>query len=55
MGIASSVLHKDSIFNMDNYENATPNVDYAYNKVLKYQLPIGFKSFNNLLKKINEN
>tara|TARA_Y100000385_G_scaffold45326_1_gene41928 strand:+ start:1953 stop:2891 length:939 start_codon:yes stop_codon:yes gene_type:complete len=55
VGIAASVLHEDSIFNMDNYQNATPNVDYAYNKVLKYQLPIGFKSFNNLLKRINEN
>jgi hypothetical protein len=40
---------------MNNYQNATPNVDYAYNKVLKYQLPLGFESFNNLLKKINEN
>ena len=55
VGIAASVLHEDSIFDMDNYQNATPNVDHAYNKVLKYQLPMGFESFNNLLKRINEN
>jgi glycosyltransferase involved in cell wall biosynthesis len=55
VGIASFILHKDSIFDMDNYQNAIPNVNHAYNNVLKYQLPMGFESFNNLLKKINEN
>ena len=55
VGIASFILHKKSIFDMNNYQNAIPNVDHAYNKVLKYQLPMGFESFNNLLKKMNEN
>ena len=55
VGIASFRLHKDSLFDMDNYQNAIPNVNHAYNNVLKYQLPMGFESFNNLLKKINEN
>ena len=54
VGIASEILDPVSIFDMDNFQNATPNIDFAYENVERYRIPYGFKQFNSLLDKINE-
>ena len=40
---------------MPNFENATPDTDYAYEKVQNYTIPNGFKTFINKFKEIYEN
>ncbi|MAT48850.1 MAG: hypothetical protein CMA27_03360 [Euryarchaeota archaeon] len=55
VGIASEVLDRMSIFDMNNFHKAKPNPDYAYKSVQKYKIPHGFQKFNNLLEDINEN
>ena len=51
VGIASDILHPDSIFDVNNYmsyKNATPNIEYAYNNAIKYDIDSYYKQFNNL-------
>jgi glycosyltransferase involved in cell wall biosynthesis len=36
VGIASKILSDESIFNMNNYKNAKPNVEYAYSNSKKF-------------------
>lgn len=54
VGIASEILDRGSIFDMKNFQNATPNIELAYNNVLQYQIPLGFARFNKLMREINE-
>ena len=44
VGIASDILHENSIFN-ENEKLGSPNVDYAYKNASLYQIPQGFKNF----------
>ena len=55
VGIASEILSKESIFEMDYFRDAKPNVEYAHNMSLKYTIPGGFDKFNKLIEKIYEN
>ena len=32
VGVASEILHSDSIYTLENFENAKPMVEYAYKK-----------------------
>ena len=43
VGFASKLLHPESIFDMNNFSKAKPNVEYAFNNVQKYTLPEGMK------------
>lgn len=54
VGFASQLLHPESIFDMNNFSKAKPNVEYAFNNVQKYTLPEGMKSYLNLFKEIYE-
>jgi hypothetical protein len=45
VGVASEVLHPESIFSLDTFKNAKPNIDYAYKNVQKFTIPEGMKSF----------
>ena len=36
VGIASDILSSESIYNMDNYKTAKPNIEYAYSNSLKF-------------------
>ena len=53
VGIASEILHENSIFNMNNFMNAKPNVEFAYKNSIKLNIPAGFneyiKAFNSLV------
>lgn len=55
VGISSEILNFKSIFNMDNFKLAEPDINYAYNKVIKYRIPDGFQPFYNILKELYEN
>ena len=50
-----TLFGKESIFEMDNFRAAKPNVEYAHNMSLKYTIPGGFDKFNKLIEKIYEN
>ncbi len=48
VGIASNILAKESIFNMSNYKDATPNINEAYKNSLPYTIPAGFDNIKKL-------
>ena len=52
VGLASEVLHGESIFQMDNFLNANPNVEFAFDNVSKITTPAGFDPFTSFFKKI---
>ena len=54
VGIASEILDKKSIFNMNNYKDAVPNTDISYQNAKRYLIPDGFKEFNQLFSEIYE-
>lgn len=45
VGIASEFLHNRSIFNMNNFQDARPETEYAYKKAKMYSIPNGFKEY----------
>jgi glycosyltransferase involved in cell wall biosynthesis len=48
VGLASKFLAPESIFTPGNILDASPNVEFAYNKVEHNFMPKGFEPFNNL-------
>ena len=57
VGIASRILPPESIFdykNMDSFNVATPNVEFAYNQSSKLSIPNGMLGYIDMFKKINE-
>ena len=55
VGVASEILHPNSIFSMNSFMNAKPNTDYAYEKVQKYLIPNGFENFRKIINQVYEN
>jgi len=55
VGIASEILANESIFKMENFSNAIPNIDIPYQNVIKYKIPMGFEVFINEFKALYEN
>ena len=55
VGIASEVLNKNSIFNMNNYKMATPNVNEAYSNAAPFCLPNGLNKFIQMFENLYEN
>ncbi len=53
VGIANKVLAIESIFDMENFENAKPNVEFAYENSLIFDIPKGFDEFNKMFKDIS--
>jgi glycosyltransferase involved in cell wall biosynthesis len=54
VGIASEILHKESIFDMTNFLSAKPNVDFAFANTSKFTMQNSFLKYTNLLKEIVE-
>ena len=52
VGIAREILSENSIFNMENFENAVPDIETAYTNVQKYTKSKGIERFNSLFYKI---
>jgi len=55
VGIASEILHPQSIFNMENFESAKPQIDYAHKKIQNFIIPKHFENYKRLLNEIYEN
>lgn len=54
VGIASEILSRKSIYNMDNFNEATPDIVKAYENVQKFKIPFGFENFNKLFEELSE-
>lgn len=52
VGIAAEILSDKSIFNMQNFRLAKPDVDSAYDKAKQFSIPEGFAKFNYLFESI---
>lgn len=55
VGIAKSILSKESIFDMNNFNDATPNVSYAYKNALNHSIPNGMKPFLEMFQEVLSN
>jgi glycosyltransferase involved in cell wall biosynthesis len=55
VGVASEILHEDSIFKVDSFDDAKTNIMYAFKQVQEFKIPIGMKKHLALLKSIYEN
>ena len=55
VGIADEILSTNSIYNMNNFLEASPNIEYAYDKVQKFLIPKGFDVFYKILNEVYEN
>ena len=55
VGVASEILHKNSIFEIGSFNEAIPMTDYAYFNSLKYTIPNGMDNFINMFKDLYEN
>ncbi len=48
VGIAPEILHEKSIFSMENFNKAEPDLDFAYDKSSQLKIPTGFRKFNKM-------
>ncbi len=48
VGLASQILSEESIFEMEHFEDAKPNIEVAYRNSIKYKIPNGFERFRDL-------
>lgn len=54
VGIASEILHPNSIYDMNTFHQAQPEINYAHEKAKDFIIPNIMKSFNDLLELIYE-
>lgn len=57
VGIASQILAPESIFNYENidtFQNAKPNIDFAYKQSSKLTIPKGMEGYNSMFKEVYE-
>jgi len=54
VGVASEILHPNSIYSLDNFEEAKPMVEYAYENSKKFTLPEGMNRFREMFREIYE-
>tara|TARA_Y100000741_G_scaffold339225_1_gene299920 strand:+ start:474 stop:1418 length:945 start_codon:yes stop_codon:yes gene_type:complete len=55
VGVASEILAQESIFTMENYLLAKPNIDHAYEESSKFEMKKVFKLYNKMLQNLYEN
>lgn len=55
VGVASEILHEDSIYSVENFSNSKPNIDYAFQSAQKFTIPNGMKNYRKLLFDLYEN
>lgn len=48
VGIASEILHPDSIFKMESFSKAKPDIDTAFNNSQEFLIPKGFDKFKTM-------
>ena len=52
VGVAPEILSPNSLFDMNNFEYAKPDVEYAFGKLNEFTIPNGFKSFNKMFNEV---
>ena len=52
VGIASTILSPQSLYQIEKYDLATPDVDYAKNRVREYYIPKGFTRFVDMFREV---
>ena len=52
VGIASEILSPESIFNMSNFQDAKPNVNWALNNTKKHTIPHSFENFKKMFNSV---
>tara|TARA_Y100000389_G_scaffold173260_1_gene182313 strand:- start:424 stop:1347 length:924 start_codon:yes stop_codon:yes gene_type:complete len=52
VGIANTILSKESIYTMSNYKEAKPNVTVAYSNTKNLFIPKGMESFKQMFEKV---
>tara|TARA_B100002052_G_scaffold298351_1_gene331591 strand:+ start:1044 stop:1982 length:939 start_codon:yes stop_codon:yes gene_type:complete len=52
VGVAPEILSPNSLFDMNNFESAKPDVEYAFGKLNEFTIPNGFKSFNKMFNEV---
>jgi glycosyltransferase involved in cell wall biosynthesis len=52
VGIATEILNKKSIFNMENFLEAKPDINTAFKNSIKFNIPGGFNEFNKLFENL---
>ena len=55
VGIASEILDKKSIFNLENFGFAESNIEVAYKNVQQLNIPNGMYKYNRMFQTVNEN
>lgn len=55
VGFASKLLSPNSIFEMDRFQFAKPDVEYSRKKVIQYKIPGGFSPFIEMFEEVHEN
>ena len=55
VGVASEVLHADSIYSKNQFSDAKVKTNYAYRSAQTFKLPNGMKFFQEMLDTLNEN
>ena len=49
VGVAPEILSPKSIFDMENFQNAVPDVNFAYEKSKQFHIPTGFEKFKEMI------
>ena len=56
VGIAPQVLNPVSIYkNIEEFKYAKPDINFAYNKAIKYVIPVGMSSYVKMFEELHEN
>tara|TARA_B100001250_G_scaffold169750_1_gene146182 strand:+ start:12015 stop:12938 length:924 start_codon:yes stop_codon:yes gene_type:complete len=54
VGVAPEILHEESIYEVDNFKNAKVNIEYAYEKSMRYTIPEGMSMYRSMMELIYE-
>ena len=54
VGVAPEILNKKSIFNIDEFNKAKVDVEYAYKNSLNFTIPVGMASYIRMFKDLHE-
>lgn len=54
VGVASEILHENSIFDVNKFSESIPNVDHAYENSLEFTIPSGLNKFDSIFTEIYE-
>jgi len=52
VGVAGEILANESIYNMENYSEAKPNVEIAFNNSIKYSLKSGMNEYLKMFEEV---